>query len=273
MEKINLSIEERKMVQKIELNILAELDRICRKHNINYTLAYGTLLGAIRHNGFIPWDDDVDVCMLRRDYEKFRKVCEEELDKKYFYQTNETDSEYYHLFDKIRANDTVFKESFLEKYHIHHGVYIDIFPLDYVPDSSIKRMLQYCKFHFYRLGLMSKYMMISARSGKKKCAAIILKFLYKPFPLKKLYDGACDAASKYKNKAETNVQSFYSPYKRKDIFDRRYFEEYIEVRYEEYKFFVIKNYDIILSRLYNDYMEYPPEEQRITRHDLVELKL
>lgn len=273
MSRITLNEEQRTAIQRLELDLLLELDRICRKYDIKYTLAYGTLIGAVRHQGFIPWDDDIDVCIHRTDYEKLKKVCEKELDSRYFYQTNETDPEYYHLFDKIRVNNTVFMESFLKKYHIHHGVYIDIFPLDYIPDSFMKRKIQYYRFHFYRTGLMSKYMMISARNGKKKYAARILKVLYAPFSLKRLYDGACRTAAKYKNEPETYIHSFCSPYKTKDIFQKSIFEEYTEVPFEGEMLYIVKNYDTVLRGIYGNYMELPPEGQRITRHDLAELKL
>ena len=83
---IHLDQENLRKLQLIELELLIEFDRICRKNNIRYTLTGGTLLGAVRHGGFIPWDDDADVSMLRREYEKFKKVCEIELDDKYYFQ-------------------------------------------------------------------------------------------------------------------------------------------------------------------------------------------
>lgn len=273
MEKVKLSDEQKKAVQNIELGILIELNRICRKHNIPYALAYGTLIGTVRHKGFIPWDDDVDVCMLRKDYKKFVDICKTELDSKYFYQTNSTDKEYFHLFDKIRANNTIFRESFLAEYEIHHGVYIDIFPIDNIPNNRFKRMLQYYSFHFFRTGLMSKYMMIEARTGKKKIAAKILKILYAPFSLKYLYKKANAIASKYMDDPQNDVMSFYSPYRLKDVFQRNNWETMIDGVFEGQKILIPKNYDLILTQIYGDYMKLPPEDQRITRHDLVELKI
>lgn len=150
---------------------MIELDRICKAYDIKYTLAYGTLIGAIRHRGFIPWDDDIDVFMLREDLLKLREICKTELNERFFYQNHETDKEYYYLFDKIRLNGTIFKETYLSKYNIHHGVYLDIFPVDKLPDDLREIKKQYRRYRIYRTVLNSKYLVLNARHGKKEAGS------------------------------------------------------------------------------------------------------
>ena len=108
---IQLDENQTEALRNKELEILYEIDRVCKKHSITYTLTYGSLLGAIRHKGFIPWDDDVDIAMTREQFECFKEICKCELSDGFFYQCNETDPEYFHLVDKIRINGTVFKEN------------------------------------------------------------------------------------------------------------------------------------------------------------------
>ncbi len=271
MNKITLNQSELEKVQKIEFDMLLELDRICRKHNIKYVLAYGTLIGALRHKGFIPWDDDIDVCMLRQDYIRFKEICKTELNEKYFYQSHDTDAEYYHLFDKIRANGTIFKETFLKNYNIHHGVYIDIFPVDILPESNLKRKIQYYKVLFLRIGLMSKYMVIDARSGIKKYMAMLLQILYKPFSLDFLYKNAFKVMTQYNNSNGTITRGFYQSYKnRKIVFPIEYYKRTKEICFGGGKFIVSKYSHKMLRTIYGNYMEFPPENERVTVHTLEE---
>ena len=100
MNQIIINPEELKKVKKYELDILKEVDKICVKNKINYWVDFGTLIGTIRHQGFIPWDDDIDICILRKDFERFREACAKELDKKFFYQSHETEKEYYLWLDR-----------------------------------------------------------------------------------------------------------------------------------------------------------------------------
>lgn len=268
-----LSGAERKRVQQLEWELLRELDRICRKYQIAYTLGYGTMLGAVRHGDFIPWDDDIDVCMLRPELARFRAACAAELDERFFYQTHATDPAYYHLFDKLRVNGTVFRESVLAGYPIHHGVYLDIFPVDLLPEAAWKRWLQYGQFHFYRTGLMAKYLAVEARHGKKKLAARVLRVLYAPFSLQALYEGACRTAMRYNSRPAAWAQSFCSPYRMRDVFLAAEYTDCVRMPFGAADFPVSAGYDGMLRRLYGDYMRLPPEDQRTTRHELVELKL
>ena len=124
-------------VQRVQLEILIEFDRICKKHDIHYHLFAGTLLGCVRHKGFIPWDDDIDICLLRDDYNKFISICETELDSKYFMQTYETDPNSYKQSGKLRKNDTTFLQSGYRGVDMHHGISISLMPLDNVLPHTI----------------------------------------------------------------------------------------------------------------------------------------
>lgn len=120
-------------LQLMELEILNEFVGLCEKHDLRYYLVGGTLLGAVRHQGFIPWDDDIDVAMPREDYDKFAEICREELGKDYFYQSPETDPHYFLTYAKIRKNGTEVYEERFQNAKFHKGIFIDIFPLDFCP--------------------------------------------------------------------------------------------------------------------------------------------
>ena len=273
MKIVELSEEQRIEVQKLELRILKEINKICNKYSIKYMAGYGTLIGAVRHNGFIPWDDDMDLCMLRKEYVRFRKACINEFGEDFFYQTNETDPEYFMLYDKIRINGTIFKETFVDKYNINHGVYIDIFAIDSVPENLLKRNIQYYGFHFCRTGVMAKYMDLNARKGKKKVLFSILRILYLPFNIKFLYDKTQKIASQYSDSESIYSTNFYSPYHKLDTFKTSLYTNTTELPFEDTIISVPIDYNTMLTTLYGDYMQFPPPEKRNTRHELTEIRL
>ena len=273
MKLLKVSQQEHKQIQLLELKILEEFDRICKKHQLKYTIAYGTLLGAVRHHGFIPWDDDIDVCMPRNDFEQLRQVYRNDLGKDYFYQCNATDPEYFYLMDKIRLNGTVFKESFVSKYAIHHGIYIDIFPIDKIPNTNFKKNIQYFAFHFFRTGLQAKFLMSSARTGLKKIAALILKCLYVFFSKPFLYKQAHKIASMYNDVNCREITCFFSPYKKKDVYNIEMMQVIEYRQFESIKVASVAKYDEMLSLLYGDYMKLPPLKDRETKHTVTELVL
>lgn len=120
-------------LQMVELEILNEFVRLCEKHDLRYYLVGGTLLGAVRHQGFIPWDDDIDVAMPREDYDSFAKIAPQELNSQYFYQSPDTDPHYFLTYAKVRKNGTEVYEERFENSRFHKGIFIDIFPLDFCP--------------------------------------------------------------------------------------------------------------------------------------------
>lgn len=124
--------KKRKKVWAVALNLLEQLDIVCKKHNIPYYIYYGTLLGAVRHKGFIPWDDDIDVVMFREDYERFQEIASTEFKEPYFFQSSYTDQMLW-FFSKIRDSRTTAIEFSVK--NLNQGMFIDIFPLDDVPDG------------------------------------------------------------------------------------------------------------------------------------------
>ena len=141
---IELDTKTLRKLQLTELELMIEVDRICRKSNIKYSLDGGTLLGAVRHDGFIPWDDDADIMMSRTEYDKFYDACKNELNKeKFFLQEFRTDPEYRWGYSKMRKNGTVFLRKGQEHVKCHTGVCIDIFIFDEVPDNYVSRRLHW----------------------------------------------------------------------------------------------------------------------------------
>lgn len=139
---IGLSEDMLRGLQQVELELLQEIDRVCRKHAIPYCIIAGTMLGAARHGGFIPWDDDADVAMLRGDYERFKAACAEELDgDKYYFQDHENTPGYRWGYGKLRRKDTLFLREHQEHMPYEQGIFVDVFPLDSVPESKIGRKI------------------------------------------------------------------------------------------------------------------------------------
>lgn len=273
MNQIKINPEELKKVKNYELDILKEVDKICAKNKINYWVDFGTLIGTIRHQGFIPWDDDIDICILRKDFERFRESCAKELDKKFFYQSHETEKEYYLWFDKIRYNNTIFKEVFLAKHNIHHGVYIDIFPMDNVPDDDYLRKKQRKKYQFYRKIVQAKYGGLRFRQGKKKVGAILIRVLTFFVPLEYAYRKGTSALVKYKDAETADVQMMVDSERVDTILPKKYYIKTQRKKFEDISVPVPIEYDKVLSAWYGDYMKLPAEKDRKSQHKLSELKL
>ena len=138
--------------QLVMLEMVKELDRICRKHNIPYFLYGGTLLGAIRHNGFIPWDDDLDVGLMRGEYLRLMKVLPNELPPHIVLQTNDTDKNYFYFFAKLRDTRSFLDEGAYDRCFKYRGIFIDIFPFDKVQLPLQRIRLQSYAYTLYRKG-------------------------------------------------------------------------------------------------------------------------
>lgn len=249
------------------LDMLLEVDRICRKHNIKYSLDGGTLLGCIRHKGFIPWDDDVDVIMLREEYEKFVAVCKNELDtEKFFLQDFRTDKEYRWGWGKLRYNDTIFLHKGQETGKWHPGVFLDIFCYDGVPDNYILRRLHLFTSYCVRKGLYSVFGRLNTENIFLRCWYKLLYLIPRSFWVG-IYDSLVKLSNRSRHELVRHLCYPYRPEKpggmpRKYGLPRICCDEYVEREFAGHSFKTFKNADLWLHVAYDDYMTIPPEDER-----------
>ena len=251
--------------QMLMVDILQEVHNLCEKHGLKYFLDAGTLIGAVRHKGFIPWDDDVDIGMPREDYNKFLEIAKKELPEHLFLQTFATDK-YYDVYPvpcKVRYNDTIFLEEHAKENHnMHNGVYIDVFPYDSLPKHKfmykIQRGLSYNILKsFKRLRDMPEKL-----SFKNKLTFTFYKLVTKIFPYKrreKFFNYLIkwnDLNSEYMG---YGVDTFWSEY----VYKKSDYYDLVKLEFEGKYFYGPKNYDAILTQLYGDYMTMPKEEERV----------
>ena len=268
---IDEDVSSLRRLQLLELKILLELKRICEKHHIQYFLMWGTLLGAVRHRGFIPWDDDIDVGMIRSEYIKFLTICNDELSQEYFLQTFESDRTYANSFAKLRLNDTEYPEQENKDLLYHKGIYIDIFPIDHIPSNYLSR-----KVHIFKLIALSQmcyikygYKIKPTKLIRKVCY-LGLQYLSKVFSKTQVIKMREKLLQKY-NKRRTNFYMCSNLYlsgylgNMPSCFPSEIFDQSLELEFEGIRFPVPADYSAYLERTYGDYMSPPPESKR-TRH-------
>ena len=269
----NITTEEVKLIQKIQLDILKEVDRICKSENIRYGIDGGTLLGAIRHKGFIPWDPDVDVIMLREDYEKFYNASLRLMNNnKYFLQEERTDSYYRWGFTKIRRVDTNFVRVGQEHLKMQNGIFIDILIMDNVPDNYIKRKLYEAFCYCCRFVMWSEVGKYEEKNKFKKFLYILTnqKKKKKVFAILKKVQDRCNSR---KTKLVRYMTCRYTYNKKLEGIDRSYFDKFQEYTFEGCKFPGFYDYDNYLTLLYGDYMKLPPVEKRVSHMPVSYIKL
>lgn len=257
MKKIT-TIEE---IHSIEIDILKYFDKFCKKNDLEYSLSYGTLIGAIRHNGFIPWDDDIDVWMSRKDYDKFIDLYTNSKDNNnnYIIVNGKTNPKYYRAMSKLIDKRTSLKEKVFIDGEI--GVFIDIWPLDAVPNNILYRIFYDCTFRILNKLLMARIKNVDYLKGYKKIAHYFFQWI-NPQVLVNIQDLLLNIINNYEHEKVTCYTTMY----KKDIINCEDLHNIIECRFEGEKFSIFSNYNVILSNIYGDYMKLPPENERIIRH-------
>lgn len=267
---IALDDETLRKVQLIQLEMLQEVDRICRKCNIHYNIIAGTLLGAVRHGGYIPWDDDADVAMLREEYERFRIACKTELDKtRFYFQDHRNTKGYRWGYGKLRRKNTLFLREFQEHMPYAQGIFIDIFPLDSVPDNYLLRSVKNFQYFCVRKVLWSKVGKIAEKNYIKRQVYRIMAQI----PEKKIfrYYNRLIHEANCKKTGMVRILMFPTPNSEYGYY-RCWYENSMDIKFEGINFKGIRDYDSYLSFKFGDYMKLPPPEHRKV-HPVSKLKL
>ncbi len=235
------------------VEILAEVTRVFDKYDLKYALVAGTLLGAVRHKGFIPWDDDLDIIMPREDYEKFREIAPKELNEKFFFQDHTTDPEFPSIYAKVRNSETtLIEKGYRNLKNMNHGVFLDVFVADRYKESSKnnfrKKIIKMCDL----LLLFQKV----ADVGKAQRA------LSRLFPSKLLFNLVEKLSEKMDAENGNNKYIMLNKY----VMPDGIFDELIDVPFETITAKIPKKYDEMLSDMFGDYMKLPPVDKRAPKH-------
>lgn len=250
-------------VWAVEQEILDVIHNICKKHNLKYSLAFGTLLGAIRHGGFIPWDDDIDIMMPREDYEKLKSIWKTEAPSDYIMMDIDTHGDITNTFMKVVKNNTTFLQCEKDKKaSFHKGIFVDIFPGDLVAPKGIKRKIQYFACAVYLLYTRGY---ASGSTGFVGFAEKILLKLPKKFQLF-LRKKASNLVQKW-NYTDSKLIFFVDVIRDcKRYYPSNMFNDIIDVSFCGKKYNSISIYDQYLSTMYKKYMQLPPEADRVWKH-------
>lgn len=250
--------------KSIMIKILESIDKCCRDNNIKYSLCWGTMIGAIRHHGFIPWDDDIDVMMSREDYNRFLEVYD---DSAYGVYTPMKIKNCVQIITKIYDKKTcVFSHNYPKS---QFGIWISIFPYDNVPDDNLK--IWELKRTFWTFSYQSKVArFLTTDSLKKRIVKSLMKFLLFPFSSFWLYNRVEVCLTAYNGHQTKRVCLWTGVGKTKTTFlyfSKEWFDEVIDVDFENIKTKIISGYDQFLKSRYGNYMKLPPESERVFKHN------
>lgn len=267
-------IESIREIQLLELIIAKEIKRICEKNNIRYFLVGGTLLGSIRHKGFIPWDDDMDIGMLYPDWVEFIICAKSQLSDKFYLDVWDEDNAFGYPFAKVRLNNTVMKEKTVEGLNINMGIWVDVFPYYPTDEIKVRKSIRYLQFIAKAYLLKTGYKINSITSKKiNQTLNSLISFSVKILPkriLKKYYKKLI--RDLHSNNPELYIE-LDGRFKGQFLFDKSIFDNYIMWQFEDTTFPIPDNYDKYLKKAYGNYMELPPVEQRSIGHSLSEVYL
>ena len=262
-----LTKEEFRKLQLTQVDLLKELDRVCRKNNICYVLGFGSMLGAVRHKGYIPWDDDADIMMLREDYERFRKCAGDLNPDICYFQDHYNDPDFLWGYGKLRRTGTKYVRAGQEHMKGKTGIFIDIFPMDDVPNSLIGCVVQDIECFFIRKTLYSRVGKYEAK-GLAKLGYSFLSL----FSVKSCYRSIERLAAKSRNAKPNRVRILMfmcdgkrnpkNSLKTRYGMEKRWILERSEYDFENLKLYGSKDYDGCLKYLFDDYMTPPPENER-----------
>ena len=242
-------------LHELLLEMLLDIDAVCKRHEIPYLIAFGSMIGAVRHSGFIPWDDDVDLIMMRSDYERFLSVAEQEMDHDRYFVQKEMTKEWSRAFSKIRRNGTTFIESDMVPETEHQGCFVDIMPCDNLSVNRFVAKLQWIAAQSITAKTMRKrgfrnitfkermLLFLSALISTKRLHAFVIKRQLTDSPFVHCF--------------------FCCTHMETAMYPREHMTEIMSHEFEGYEVPISKHYDAHLRQVYGDYMQLPPEKARL----------
>lgn len=274
LELIEITNEQLNKMKNIELDILKDVDKVCKELNLTYYLCAGTLLGAVRHGGFIPWDDDVDIQMPRKDYNLFIEKAQKLLEKNHIISSYKTEPAFIGDFFKIVDNNTTFVEVSTRKRNITKGVYIDVFPIDGIPEGKFKKFYYSFKISLLKQRISNGYSaekVYEKRSFKGRIYNFLSAFLTCFMSPEKATTVLNNFLSKniIYNSKYVMVESKY-----KRLYKREIFGNPSQIKFENLLFYAPSDVKGYLEVQYgSNYMTPPPPEKQVSHHYCCELKL
>lgn len=259
----SITIEEQK---RLMLDMLKYIDEICRKNNIKYSLIGGSLIGAIRHHGYIPWDDDIDIILTRSNYEKLKKILDKETGR---YQTLKYgQGGKCFTFMKLIDTKTGVKECVQKEFNPNYGVFVDIFCFYYFANNERERKEQFKKAEFYRRMIARNKLNLRIRNPKRILSQLKRNIISKFYNQDRAQKNYAKIVNKYLN-SNYVVNNWPIYGYEKEIILKKDTEDYIDVVFEDLRVMIFKNYDNILRVTYGDYMKLPPKSNRLPKHNII----
>lgn len=263
-----IDIEE---LKKIQIEILVAIDQFCQQNSIKYSLSSGSLIGAVRHNGYIPWDDDIDIMMPRADYDRFVSSFNGVFEHLSLLAP-EIDSDFYAPYANVFDNRTLLLENDNGHRGVNLGVKIDVFPIDkvaskledYVRDMKMVERLNLIMYvkRLENFWNHKKRLKDFVKIGILKIISCCFPYSYLQRKIKSIAVNESNIDSEYVDNAVFNIYS-----RKITRFKKTVMEDYINMPFEGQSFSVVKDYDSVLRKMYGDYMQLPPENQRVPHHN------
>lgn len=256
--------ETLRRLQLTQLEILKIFDGFCREHDLKYSLYAGSLLGAVRHKGFIPWDDDLDVCMSRANYDRFIALWKQEGPSGYILQNKENSPDFWQSFSKIRKDHTTFLQEQREAGQYHTGIFLDIFPLDRIPDGGLKRKL--FKWHCMKYQLFTREFVPPKASVVVRMGSSFILACTPKCRRESVRQSELEKITRYNSQRDLEVAAIETMDSLKKTFSPDMLDAYVDLPFEDGTFMCFAGWEDHLRRKYGDYMQLPPEEERAWRH-------
>jgi len=260
-----INIDEMK---RIEVDILRQVVKMCTNHGLKYYIVGGTLLGAVRHHGFIPWDDDIDIALPRPDYEKLEHICRRELPPRYKFINFKDDPRLPYNFSKVIDTQTVLIEEVRKASQLRLGVFVDIFPFDGVPRNRLVKAVHMQTVQLLRTLLLLSSLDLSAkkRSLPRRVVLKIVQFLLCPHALEFVHWALEKLASRYGFGSSDEICNYMGAWGKREVFRGEWLGEGVTLSFEGLLLNGVSQYDEYLTHLYGDYLSLPPVEQRRSHH-------